>query len=134
MTNGRAIGANFERTICNLLKDELNIEFRRDLEQYRTKDHGDLITDSPFPFVIECKRRATGKTYSYDWWEQVLKSSALMKKKPVLIYQLMRSPIKVVMDINDIIRTFNGSPIEQEHLVEMSLPSFCMIVREMLND
>ena len=57
-----------------------------------------------------------------------------MKKKPVLIYQLMRSPIKVVMNMNDIIRPFNGTPIDQEHLVEMSIPSFCMIVREMLNE
>ena len=34
--------------------------FKRDLEQYRAADHGDLICDEPFPFVIEIKRYKTG--------------------------------------------------------------------------
>ena len=132
MTNGRQIGASFERNIATQLKENLGIDFRRNLQQYQTKDLSDLISDSPFPFAIECKRRASGKTYSYDWWEQVLKSAKLLDKQPCLIYQLMRSPVKVVLDMNCIIKTFGGNTLGQEHLVEMSLESFCMIARELM--
>ena len=40
MTNGRQKGAAFERKIGNMLLDELGIKFKRNLEQYRTKDLG----------------------------------------------------------------------------------------------
>tara|TARA_R110000765_G_scaffold321885_1_gene413762 strand:- start:105 stop:503 length:399 start_codon:yes stop_codon:yes gene_type:complete len=132
MTNGRQIGASFERNVATQLKEHLGISFRRNLQQYQTKDLSDLISDFPFPFAIECKRRASGKTYSYDWWEQVLKSAKLLDKRPCLIYQLMRSPVKVVLDMNCIIKTFGGNTLGQEHLVEMSLESFCMIARELM--
>jgi Holliday junction resolvase len=132
MTNGRQIGASFERNVATQLKEHLGISFRRNLQQYQTKDLSDLISDFPFPFAIECKRRASGKTYSYDWWEQVSKSAKLLDKQPCLIYQLMRSPIKVVLDMDCIIETFGGNALGKEHLVEMSLESFCMIARELM--
>ena len=104
MTNSRQIGASFERNIATQLKENLGIDFRRNLQQ----------------------------TYSYDWWEQVLKSAKLLDKQPCLIYQLMRSPIKVVLDMDCIIETFGGNALGKEHLVEMSLESFCMIARELM--
>ena len=56
MVNGRQKGAAAEREIAKLLFDELGLSFKRDLEQYRAADHGDLICDEPFPFCIEVKR------------------------------------------------------------------------------
>ena len=50
MVNGRQKGAAAEREIAKLLFDELGMTFKRDLEQYRAADHGDLICDEPFPF------------------------------------------------------------------------------------
>ena len=35
MVNGRNKGASFEREVANMLRDELGIGFKRDLEQYR---------------------------------------------------------------------------------------------------
>jgi Holliday junction resolvase len=135
MTNGRQKGASFERKIGNMLLDELGIKFKRNLEQYRTKDLGDLITENnDFPFVIECKIRGKGTTYSMDWWEQVTKATQGTNKMPVLIYQLNRSPIRCVCDLNVILETFGGQTIYHQNLVELTFETFCMICREMLND
>jgi hypothetical protein len=135
MTNGRQIGASFERKIASMLYDELNIKFRRDLEQYRESLHGDLITDfENFPFVIECKRRSKGTTFSDDWWQQTVASAEHCKKIPVLIYQLNRSPIRCVCDLNVILKAFGGTEVMHQNLVELTFPTFCLIIREMIND
>ena len=53
MVNGRNKGAQFERQVAKMLHDELGVSFKRDLEQYRAADHGDLIPDDPdFPFTL----------------------------------------------------------------------------------
>jgi len=50
MVNSRSKGSTFERQVAKLLEAELGIAFKRDLEQYRAGDHGDLIADDPdFP-------------------------------------------------------------------------------------
>lgn len=135
MTNGRQKGAAFERKIGNMLLDELGIKFKRNLEQYRTKDLGDLICDlDNFPFVIECKIRGRGTTYSMDWWEQVCNAAEGTDKLPVLVYQLNRSPIRCVCDLNVILEVFGGHVINHQNLIELTFETFCMIVREMLND
>ena len=50
---GRHKGAAFEREVAGLLLNELGIKFKREIEQYRQSDLGDLRpVDSDFPFVI----------------------------------------------------------------------------------
>ena len=138
MTNSRRIGSTFERKIGNMLTDELGsaYNFKRNLEQYREVDNGDLVCDNDkFNWVVECKRRKSGTTYSRDWWEQVLRSSKKENKHPVLIYQLNRSPIRCVVDLNVILEAFDcptGS--FHENLVELTLETFCMVAREMMQD
>jgi len=135
MTNGRQIGAAFERKVANMLFDNLNIKFRRDLEQYRQSLHGDLIADyDNFPFTIECKRRSKGTTFAREWWEQAVDSAKHANNIPVLIYQLNRSPIRCVLDLNVILEVFEGNVVGHENLVELTFDTFCMIVREMIND
>lgn len=61
MPNSRTKGAQFEREVAKLLLLELGISFKRDLRQYQTGGHGDLIPDDPaFPFELELKRYAHG--------------------------------------------------------------------------
>lgn len=135
LTNGRAIGAGFERKIATMLHDELggDYKFKRCLEQYRAKDYGDLVCEVDFPFSIECKRRGgSQKTYSLEWWEQCKRAAEYAGKHPVLIYQLMRSPIKCVLDLNLIVEVMGGTPTKCEYLVEMPIETFCMIAREMI--
>ena len=117
-----------------MLMDELGIKFYRNLEQYRTKDLGDLICDVDFPFIIECKIRGKGTTYSMDWWDQVTTATIGTDKLPVLIYQLNRSPIRCVVDLNVILQVFEGNIVHHQNLVELTFPTFCMIAREMLQD
>ena len=135
MTNSRRIGAGFEQKVARMLLDELNIHFKRNLEQYREVDLGDLICDEDnWKWVIECKRRKSGTTYSMDWWEQVTTAAQKQDKMPVLIYQLNRSPIRCVVDLNEILRVFNGDVLGHVNLVELTFETFCMIARETLHD
>lgn len=57
MVNSRNKGANFERELAKLLFEELGLTFKRDIEQYRAADHGDLIcVEMPdFPFQLRQK-------------------------------------------------------------------------------
>jgi len=51
MVNGRNKGASFELQLARELQLELGISFKRDLEQYRASEHGDLIpSNDNFPF------------------------------------------------------------------------------------
>ena len=86
---------SFERTICHALQDDLNVRVsaKRDLEQYRSADRGDiLIEDDSFPYLIECKRYKKG-TYSQRLVATGRKA-ANMKKEPVLVYKFDRQPVK----------------------------------------
>ena len=59
LINGRTKGAQFERKIAKELFLELGLTFKRNLEQYRAGNHGDLTCDNAaFPWTIECKRSA----------------------------------------------------------------------------
>ena len=130
MVNGRNKGASFEREIAKMLFDELGIGFKRDLEQYRAGDHGDLIPDDDaFPFVLELKRYADGPIGGQPvWWNQVVKAAARENKLPCLIYKYDRKPIRCVIPLDALMQH------KTDHVVEMDLEAFCYVTREMMND
>ena len=67
----RSKGARFERDVAKRLFAELGITFKRDLSQYQQSDRGDLTPDNPaFPFLIECKTRASGADCLAAWEAQ----------------------------------------------------------------
>ena len=84
MVNGRNKGASFEREVAIMLRDELGIGFKRDLEQYRAGAHADLIPDDPaFPFTLELKRYKDGPIGGAPaWWEQVKTAAEREQKMP----------------------------------------------------
>ena len=132
MVNSRAKGASFEREICKNLQLDLNIKgfVKRDIEQYRTADRGDiLIEDDSFPYLIECKRYKAGNTYSDAWWQQVERAAHNMKKEPVLVYKFDRQPVTVVMRLEHLMR--DGALHEEK--VRMDWEAFCYIARENWN-
>ena len=104
MVNGRNKGASFEREVAKMLFLELNIGFKRDLEQTRTAGHADLIPDDPaFPFALELKRYKDGPINGPDkWWEQVTIAANRLNKRPALIYKYDRQPIRVVVEMQGI--------------------------------
>ena len=135
MVNGRSKGSAFERQTSKLLEAELGIAFKRDLEQYRASDHGDLIADDPdFPFIIECKRYAQGTGCRPNWWAQACNAAEAVGKLPCVIYKYDRRDIRCVINMTAIYRSC-GYDHTNARLVEMDIESLCYIIREiMAND
>jgi Holliday junction resolvase len=104
MPNSRTKGAQFEREVAKLLLLELGIGFKRDLRQYQTGGHGDLIPDDPgFPFELELKRYAHGPISGTDkWWQQVTTAAKRSGKRPAIIYKYDRQPIRCVVEMQGI--------------------------------
>ena len=130
MVNGRNKGASFEREVAIMLRDELGIGFKRDLEQYRAGAHADLIPDDPaFPFTLELKRYKDGPIGGAPaWWEQVKVAAEREQKMPCLIYKYDRKPIRCVIPLDALMQH------KTDHVVEMDFEAFCYVTREMMND
>ena len=134
MVNGRNKGASFEREVGKLLEDELGISFKRDLEQYRAADHGDLLASDPdFPFVIECKRYASGTGCKPAWWQQAQAAANAVGKMPCVIYKYDRRELRCVVPFTALYAAF-GAHCVSEYQAEMTLEAFCYITREIMND
>lgn len=98
MTNSRTKGSTFERDIARELELLTGVSFKRDIEQYRAADHGDLIPSDPaWPFTIECKRYASGTGCKPAWQEQAKRAAAKNGKFPAVVYKYDRLPIRVAM-------------------------------------
>ena len=70
MVDGNKKGKNFERKMCQdfTLLFGMSMTFKRDIEQYRQGDLGDIICSDPeFPFIVECKRYAKGNGPQPAW-------------------------------------------------------------------
>jgi len=119
MPNSRVKGAAFERDMAKLLFLELGISFKRDLRQYQTSGHGDLIPSDPaFPFELELKKYAKGPINGPDkWWEQVCTAAKKANKRPALIYRYDRQPIRCVVEMQGI-------------RCNISFEDFCYLCRE----
>lgn len=129
MVNSRQKGATFERSIANMLFDDLGLKAKRDIEQYRAADHGDIIADDDtWPFLIECKRYASAgrETFKKEWWDQVERAANAFGKEPVLIYKYNHQPITVVMRLEYLMR--DGAHHDEK--VRMDWEAFVYIARE----
>ena len=92
----RTKGATFEREICKVIYEELGVEVRRNLSQLQESGLGDIELE---PFLIECKRYASGNWFQKSWWEQCKAAAAKGNLIPVLIWKYDRLPIRVTMPI-----------------------------------
>ena len=90
----RTKGAQFERAVCRAIKDELGLDVRRNLSQYQESDLGDIELE---PFLIECKRYASGNWFQKPWWEQTKTAAAKQNMIPVLIWKYDRQPVRVTV-------------------------------------
>lgn len=132
MTNSRAKGANGEREVAQELFRELGVNFRRNLEQYQTSDHGDLSADDPdFPFLIEVKRRATGWTCAPAWEAQAIRAAQKVKKHPAIIYRYDRQKWRVRIYM-DAVSEAIGNPKPSTQWVETNIQGFAWVAREIM--
>ena len=130
MVNGKVKGANWERELAKMIYDELGITVKRDLEQYRQSDRGDLIGLEKW--TIEAKRYAknAGGNFKPEWWAQVTTAANASGTQPVLIYKYDRQPVKCVVFLSSINSDFAG----KDNIAVISFPTWCMLVREGLDD
>lgn len=132
MANSRNKGQAFERELAKELFLLTGIQFRRDLDQYRSNDLGDLICDDPkFPFIIEAKRYAGGGFLS-AWWTQASKAALAASKHPAVIYRFDRQPIRVRVQLRAAMECISRRrwSAEDPHLIDIDLPGFAYLIRE----
>jgi len=124
MADSRNKGASFERKICKLIKDNLNIDAKRNLDQYQAKGQADIVIPS---WSIECKAYQKGTTYKQSWLEQTRESAKLLGLTPVLIYKFNNCPIKCVIPIDVLSRNFSAG---HDLVCEVDIDTWFYIVRE----
>jgi len=91
-------GASGERDVCNLIKEHLGVDVKRNLNQTR---EGGADIKMP-PFSIEVKRRARIGNI-YDWMVQSQKSCS-DGEKPIVICRADRRDWLVVMPISQFLQ------------------------------
>lgn len=131
---GRMKGATFEREVAGLLFDELGIKFKREIEQYRQADLGDLVPcDGTFPFTIECKRYADGYLAKDAWWDQACAAAKAANLIPSLVYRFDRRPIVCRIPIQAFV-LMSGSELDYGWIetADVTFSAYCMVSRELL--
>ena len=124
MADSRNKGVSFERKICKLIKDNLNIDAKRNLDQYQAKCQADIIIPG---WSIECKAYLKGTTFKRAWWEQAKESAASLNLTPVLIYKYNNCPIKCVISLDVLSRNFSSG---HDLVCEVDIETWFYIVRE----
>ncbi len=128
----RRKGAAFERSIAKELFDLTGITFRRDLDQYRAKDRGDLLPDDDdWPFLIEAKSRASGG-FQQAWWEQAKKAAMSAGKKPVVIWKINNKPILCRIQLRTAMECISRGrwSAEDPHMIDINLAGLAYLARE----
>ncbi len=113
--NSRNKGATFERDVARELELLTGVSFKRDIEQVRAANHGDLIANDPaWPFTIECKRYASGAGCLDAWRDQATRAAAAADKIPCVVFKFDRLPIRVAVPFWAIAIAYGGSDSSDE--------------------
>ena len=125
----REKGAGFEREVARLLADEVGMTFKRDLEQTRTAARGDLVDEAgAWPFVIECKRYASGNGCQAAWIAQAAEAAREANKWPSVVFRYNRRPVRVAVPLMAVSTDFGDTA----EWVEMGFEAYCLIARELM--
>ena len=125
--SARRKGIQFERDVVNMLKDELGVDCKRVLDQYREGQLGDIVLDQ---FVIECKRYACKFDAPQAWWDQVWQASQHMSLVPILVYKFDRRAIQAIVPLYLLGYNF---PKEKNYTAQVSWDTLMLIMREEMN-
>jgi hypothetical protein len=147
MVNSRNKGKSGEYEVIAILTENLSggadkLEFKRDIEQYRQGDLGDVLCSDPaFPFVVEVKRYRQGVNAQPAWWDQVCTAAEACHKLPLLVYRYdrmpwrWRFPVAAIVGMADYVPA--GDISEQydwRYAMECDTDTAMMIIREHLAD
>ena len=136
MVNSRDKGTRGEYAVIKLIEELLGIKLKRDVEQYRQADRGDLILaeDADWPFCVEVKSYSgLSVTHRPAWWQQVEKASAAHGMIPVLFYKYDRYEWRVVMKANTVSFALGGTlDHDDDILLTTDAYGFAYMAREIL--
>ena len=138
MVNSQNKGRRGELAVIAAYADSMNVRLKRDLEQWRSADHGDLLPDGDFdwPFTIEVKSysdKTASVMHKPQWWAQVTTAAKAAGKMPVLWYKYDRRPWRVVMKMNNVSFALGGTlNHEDDHLFTMDEDACFYLTREIL--
>ncbi len=143
MVNSRTKGRSGEYEIRDILLDQLGLTFKRDIEQFRQADRGDLLcVDMDFPAVIEVKRYAKGgETPRGAWWDECCKAATAAGKWPLLVGRFdrmdwrWRLPAQVLIDLghpHGNIGMREDVTLDWGYAVEMDTHTAMTLIREVL--
>lgn len=133
MTNSRQKGASFERAVAKELLAFTGISFKRNLDQYQERGHGDLTPSDPdFPFVIECKAYASGGDCSPAWEAQAFTAASGTGKHPAVIYKFNNRPIRVRVWFDALAEAFGASDVSNGK-ADISLQDFGYVASEIMS-
>ena len=135
MVDSRAKGATGEYLVRKEYLNHMNVRLKRDLDQYRSSDRGDLIpsSDIDWPFCIEVKNYGgLNVIHKQAWWQQVSKAADAQKLMPVLWYKYDRRDWRVVMRANNVSFGLGGTLGHDDMLFTMSADSCFYISRGIL--
>ncbi len=130
--NSRVKGATFERAVAQELELLTGVRFKRDIEQYRAADHGDLIPDNAaWPFIVECKRYANGAGCLDAWKDQATRAAIAAGKLPCVVFKFDRTPIRVAVPFAAIAMAYGGRDSSGEW-ANISLQGFAHLAAEIM--
>ena len=136
MVNSRDKGTRGEYAVIKLIEELLGIKLKRDVEQYRQADRGDLILaeDADWPFCVEVKSYSgLSVTHRPAWWQQVEKASAAHGLIPVLFYKYDRYEWRVVLKANTVSFALGGTlDHDDDILLTTDVDGFAYLAREIL--
>ena len=131
--HSRNKGSAFEREVAQELFLQTGIRFARDLEQVRTAERGDLIADTAaWPFLIECKRRASGTACDPAWKQQADRAALAAGLMPCVIFRYDRQPTRVAVKLRHAMECLSRGrwSAEEEHWIECNLTGLAYMARE----
>lgn len=130
--NSRDKGASFERAIAKELELLTGVRFKRDTEQYRESELGDLVPSDPaWPFSLELKRYAEGKSPLQAWFDQAERAAAKSGKFPALIWKYDRLPVRCAVPFAAIGKAVGGTFTHDEY-AQVSLEGLAYLAREIM--
>lgn len=122
----RRKGHDAEREFCRMVRDELGIEFGRNLKQYGTAQEGD--TDPLGPYLPEVKNCA--RLSVQDWWKQAVAQAKKRGMAPLLAYKVARKGWFVVVPLPQAWATENAWRESLDYTMTLRPQGLWLLLRE----
>ncbi len=129
-SKSRNKGADGERELINLIRDNTGLKLERNLAQSFGGGHDLLGLED---WAIECKRyNVVDSSAKKIFWRQAVSQAKQVDKRPVVAYREDRRPWRVIVAWPTHEDLF---PLESyDSTAEISLELFCSLIRETINE